>query len=145
MSDSLRPHGLLSTRLLCPWNSPGKNIGVGCHALLQGIFPTYRSNLHLLQLLHCGRIPYRWANREAHIGNTDIEENSKLCLGEASCLWSFSQQTSTRDPSGTRHCAKVTKWMRKTQSSISGTYRPGGGQTHKYLSHPVINAVTQVT
>ena len=39
-------------RLLCPWDSPGKNPGVGCHALLQGIFPTQGSNLHLLRLLH---------------------------------------------------------------------------------------------
>ena len=38
--DSLWLHGLLSTKLLCPWHFPGKNIGVGCHALLQGIFPT---------------------------------------------------------------------------------------------------------
>ena len=30
-----------------------KNTGVGCHALLQGIFPTQESNLHLLCLLHC--------------------------------------------------------------------------------------------
>ena len=29
-----------STRFLCPWDSPGKNTGVGCHALLQGIFLT---------------------------------------------------------------------------------------------------------
>ena len=29
------PHGLQPTRLPCPWNSPGKNIGVGCHFLLQ--------------------------------------------------------------------------------------------------------------
>ena len=35
MSDSLRPHGLWPTRLLCPWDSPGKNTGVGCHFLLQ--------------------------------------------------------------------------------------------------------------
>ena len=35
MSSSLPPHGLQPTRLLCPWNSPGKNIGVGCHFLLQ--------------------------------------------------------------------------------------------------------------
>ena len=28
------------TRPLCPWNSPGKNTGVGCHSLFQGIFPT---------------------------------------------------------------------------------------------------------
>ena len=32
--------------------SPGKNTGVGCHALLQGMFPTQTSNLHLLHLLH---------------------------------------------------------------------------------------------
>ena len=36
----LRPHGLLPTRPLCPWDFPGRNTGVGCHALLQGIFPT---------------------------------------------------------------------------------------------------------
>ena len=30
----------VAARLLCPWESPGKNTGVGCHALLQGIFPT---------------------------------------------------------------------------------------------------------
>ena len=34
MSDSLWSHGLQSTRLLCPWDFPGKNIGVGCHFLL---------------------------------------------------------------------------------------------------------------
>ena len=35
------------------WDSPGKNIGVGCHAVLQGIFQTQGLNLHLLCLLHC--------------------------------------------------------------------------------------------
>ena len=37
VSDILRHHG--SGRLLYPWDSPGKNTGVGCHSLLQGIFP----------------------------------------------------------------------------------------------------------
>ena len=37
-------------RLLCPWDSPGKNIGTGCHALLQGILLTQVSNLCLLHL-----------------------------------------------------------------------------------------------
>ena len=37
---SVQPHGLYSTRLLCPWVSPGRNTGVGCHFLLQGIFLT---------------------------------------------------------------------------------------------------------
>ena len=34
MSDSLQPHGRQPTRLCCPWDSPGKNAGVGCHCLL---------------------------------------------------------------------------------------------------------------
>ena len=34
--------------LLCPWDSPGKNTGAGCHLLLQGIFPIQQSNLSLL-------------------------------------------------------------------------------------------------
>ena len=40
VSDSLQPHGLQPTRLLGQWAFPGKNTGVGCHFLLQGIFPT---------------------------------------------------------------------------------------------------------
>ena len=36
--------GLQPARLLCPWDSPGQNTGVGCHALLQGILPTQGSN-----------------------------------------------------------------------------------------------------
>ena len=35
MSDSVQPHRWPPTRLLCPWDSPGKNTGVGCHFLLQ--------------------------------------------------------------------------------------------------------------
>ena len=44
---------------LCPWDSPGKNTGVGCYALLQGIFPTQGLNLHLLCCLHlqAGSLP----------------------------------------------------------------------------------------
>ena len=48
MSDSLQPRGLLPARLLYPRNSPGKKIGVGCHFLLQGIFPTQELNASLL-------------------------------------------------------------------------------------------------
>ena len=39
-SDSVQPRGLEPTGLLCPWDFPGKNTGVGCHFLLQGITPT---------------------------------------------------------------------------------------------------------
>ena len=51
-SDSLQPLGQYPTSLLCSWNFLGKNIGVGCHFLLQGIFPTQRSNLLLFCVLH---------------------------------------------------------------------------------------------
>ena len=48
----LQPHGLQPARLLCSWDSPGKNTGVDCHFLLQGIFPTLGLNSCLLRLLH---------------------------------------------------------------------------------------------
>ena len=50
LSDSLQPYGLQPARLLCPWDSPCKNTGVGCHFLLQEIFPTQGQDRHLL---HC--------------------------------------------------------------------------------------------
>ena len=56
MSDSLQPRGLQSTRLLCPWHSPGKNTGVGCCFLLQGIFPIQGSKAGLLP---CRQFLYR--------------------------------------------------------------------------------------
>ena len=55
MSHSSQPHRLQPIRLLCPWDYPGKNIGMGCYFLLQGIFLTWGWNLHLLCLL-----PGRW-------------------------------------------------------------------------------------
>ena len=48
VSDSSQLPELQLARLLCPWNSPGKNAGVGCHFLPQGIFLTQGSNLGLL-------------------------------------------------------------------------------------------------
>ena len=63
VDDSLWHHGLLPFRLLCPWDFPGKNIEVGCHFLLQGIFLTQGLNLHLLHWqteslpLSCQRSP----------------------------------------------------------------------------------------
>ena len=56
VSASLRPHGLWPARLLCPWDFPGKNTGVGCHFLLQGIFLTQGSNpglQHCRKTLYC--------------------------------------------------------------------------------------------
>ena len=54
VSDSAT-HELEPARLLCPWNSPGKNTEVSCHFLLQGIFLTQGSNPGLP---HCRQILY---------------------------------------------------------------------------------------
>ena len=53
---TLQPYGLWPSRLLCPWDSPGKDTGVGCHSLHQRNFPTQGSNpglLHHRQVLYC--------------------------------------------------------------------------------------------
>ena len=53
--QTLQHHELQPTRLLSPWNLPGKNTGVGSHSPLQGIFLTQGSNPGLW---HCGQILY---------------------------------------------------------------------------------------
>ena len=61
MSHYLQPHGLQAARLLCPWDFPGKNTGLGCHFLLQGILLTQGLNpglLHCRQTLH--HLSYLW-------------------------------------------------------------------------------------
>ena len=60
VSDSLQPLRRQPTRLLCPWNSPGKSTGMGCHVLLQGIFPTQGLNPGLP---HCRRTLYHLSHK----------------------------------------------------------------------------------
>ena len=63
-SNTVRSYGLYPATLLCPWELPGKNTGVGGHFLLQRIFPTQGSNPYLLSLLHCRQMLYHWAVRD---------------------------------------------------------------------------------
>ena len=75
MSDSLQPHGLEPARLLCRWNSPGQNTGVGSIFLLQGIFPT--------QVLDPGI---------SHCRRNELfgQPNSSLCYsGNPCCLYTL--------------------------------------------------------
>jgi len=58
--ETTRP--CVACRLLCPSDPPGKNTGVGCHFLLQGIFPTQESNLGLL---YCRQILYQLSYEES--------------------------------------------------------------------------------
>jgi hypothetical protein len=61
-NDLVNVGGLVA--LSCPWDSPGKNTGVGCHFFLQGIFLTQGSNP---DLLHCRQIPDHLSYKEVHI------------------------------------------------------------------------------
>ena len=68
-------------RILCPWDSPGKNTALGCHFLLQGLSPTQGSNPCLLHLLHSRLILYPLS----HLGSTPTHRFPlKLFLLEAS-------------------------------------------------------------
>ena len=53
VSDSSQPHGLQPTRLLRPWDFPGKSTGMGCQSLLQGIFLTEELNLSRRRQWQC--------------------------------------------------------------------------------------------
>ena len=56
----LQPHGLWPSRVLCPWDCPGQNTGVGFHFLLEGIFLAQGSNP---SLLHCRWILYQLSHQ----------------------------------------------------------------------------------
>ena len=62
VSNSLQPPWTEARQTPCPWDSPDKNTGVGCHGLLQGIFPTQGSNPGLP---HCRWILYRLSHQRS--------------------------------------------------------------------------------
>ena len=67
----------VAARLLCSWDFPGKDTGVGCHFLLQGIFLTQRSNPHFLCLLHWRADSFSLS----HLGSPFA-----ICINIKSCL-----------------------------------------------------------
>ena len=78
----------ITSQALCPWNSPGKSTGVGCHSLLQGIFLTQGSNLvvvMVLPIVHMegqGRV-WRLGGRKALSFNPVVTRLTKepACVG----------------------------------------------------------------
>ena len=82
MSVSLWPHGLLPARLLCPWNFPGKNTGVGCHFFSRESSPprdwTWVSCI-------AGRFFTNWVTRKSHkieYNDTCKKKKKKNTLGQ---------------------------------------------------------------
>ena len=70
------PMNYSSPRLLCPWNSPGKNTGAVSHSFLQGIFPTQGLNLGLL---HCRLILYHLNCQGSPINGIQFSPVAQLC------------------------------------------------------------------
>ena len=84
VSNSLGSRGLWPTRLLCPWNFPGKHTGVSSHSLLQEIFPTQGSNPGRL---HCKQILYYLSHQGRHwpVEHTAITDPNLSCLVQPKC------------------------------------------------------------
>ena len=93
MTNSMWFHGLS----VCPWDSPGKNTGVGCHPFLLGIFLTQGSNPGLLQ---CRKTPYH-LNYQRRFWNSQCIIQDKLFIPQTQtgrprviqqrCIWSIPQ------------------------------------------------------
>ena len=81
--NSLWLHGLQPARLLCLWNSPGKNNGVGSHSLLQGIFLTQGLNPGLL---HCSKFFTVWTIRGRPVSGRPMS-NMQIPHGLEKWLW----------------------------------------------------------
>ena len=79
MKVSVIQSRLQPARLLFPWNSPGKNTGVGCHALLQGIFPDPGIKLRS-PALQVDSLPSEPPGKEAH-GEVQQINNVVIALG----------------------------------------------------------------
>ena len=135
MSDSVRPHRRQPTRLRRPWDSPGKNTGVGCHYLLQRIFPAQGLNWGLL---HCKQILYQLSyegNPKLLVNGTPLQysrlENPMDGGGWCTAVHGVTKSwTRLSDFTLTFHFHAFEKEM-ATHSSvlawrISGTGEPGG-------------------
>ena len=92
MSDTVRPYGLQPAGLLCSWDSPGKNTGGSCHALLQGIFPSQGQNPRHIHALAGGffttsatwKVIFKHSPQvvsSSHFGNpSQLQSSQKLFL-----------------------------------------------------------------
>ena len=88
---SLWPYGQEPARLLCPWDSPGKNTGVGCYFLPQGILPTQGLNSGLLCLpALAGGFFTTSATWERNIKITSLNGKHYIKLS-ASCLLKYNK------------------------------------------------------
>ena len=104
----------VAPRLLCPWDFPGKNTGVGCHFLLQGIFPTQRSNLHLLHW-QAVSLPL------SHTGVNESESVSCSVMSDPMTSWTIAHQAPVHET----FQARILEWIAIPFSRGSSPPREG--------------------
>ena len=98
VSDSVRPQRRQPTRLCCPWDSPGKNAGVGCHFLLQYDLPRW----HMKKQRHCfaskalSSPSYGFSSSHVWIWELDHKENWML---KNWCFWTVVLKKTLESPS----------------------------------------------
>ena len=139
MSDSLQPCGL------CPWDFPGKSTGVGCHFLLQGIFPTQGSKPGLL---HCRQTLYHLS----HQPSTNWMKPTHIMEGHL--LYSMSSNLNVNF----RRTSLAIQWLRLQASTAGGMgmgFPPAWetkispaaqhGQKQKCKFHPAIYTLTEIS
>ena len=115
VSNSLPPYGLWPSRLLCSWNSPGKNTRVGCFALLQGIFLTQRSNLLLLRLLHLHGKQILYL--QSHLRNPICREHHVKCRAGWVTSWNQDCWEKYQQP-------QICRWYHSNGRKQRGTEEP---------------------
>ena len=92
VSDPLGPHRLQPSRLLCPWDFPGKKTGLGCHVLLKAIFLIQGSNLTLGSPALAGRFFTSLPLQNA--------QDKKCRMGEHTLI---TKETQTKEEISSRH------------------------------------------
>ena len=115
--DFWRPQGLWPVRLLCPWDPPGKNTGVGCHFLLQGIFLTQGVNLCLLlfRYWHADSLPL------SHLGSPSDDIRCLYMLYYCVLHQKKVNNICFLNVKLTKHCVSFCEWW-----NVDGGYLPCG-------------------
>ena len=127
MSDSVQPHRRQPTRFPCPWDSPGKNTGVGCHFLLQCMkvksesevaqpFPTCSDPMDCS--LPGSSVHGIFQARILEWGAIAFSHNGILLSHKKECIWVSSNEVD--EPRA--YYTEWSKWEREKQTLYINTY-----------------------
>ena len=148
MPDSFQSHGLYPARLLCPWGFPGKDIGVGCHSLLQEVFPTQGLNPGVLL---CRQILYHLSHLEAlmlvswgclknhhRLGVEGLKHQGFISYSSEG--WEIQHQGPRRFCGGWQTSSSLSEGLLTVVSSYSGQQRGRPGISSIYFINPIMRA-----